>query len=91
MKPMKCFRFSVKTARSMPREQHIGPLSEDYARMEPMFFSEPPPFQQILTHMPELENPTETAPRSRAPDFSPSAAWPKLRIRLRRDTPRNRA
>ena len=44
------------TLRLMPSERIIGPLTADYAKMQPMFFSEPPPFEEILAHLPELEN-----------------------------------
>ena len=44
------------TLRLIPAEQIIGPLTRDYAEMQPMFFSSPPPFEQILGHLPELEN-----------------------------------
>jgi len=44
------------TLRLIPGERLIGPLTRDYAEMQPMFFSDPPPFERILTHLPELEN-----------------------------------
>jgi hypothetical protein len=44
------------TLRLMPGERIIGPLGRDYAEMRPMFFSEPPPFEEILAHLPELED-----------------------------------
>lgn len=43
------------TLRLMPGQQIIAPLREDYARMESMFFGEPPPFKDILACLPELE------------------------------------
>jgi len=44
------------TLRLMPSQQIIAPLREDYARMEPMFFGEPPPLEDILACLPELED-----------------------------------
>ena len=44
------------TLRLIPGEQFIGRLTRDYAKMQPMFFSPPPPFEKILAHLPELEN-----------------------------------
>jgi hypothetical protein len=43
------------TLRLTPGERIIGPLARDYAEMRPMFFSEPPPFEEILAYLPELE------------------------------------
>jgi len=43
------------TLRLMPGERLIGPLKRDYAGMRPMFFDEPPPFEQILEGLFELE------------------------------------
>jgi len=34
----------------------MGPLKQDYRDMQPMFFAEPPPFEQILARLPVLEN-----------------------------------
>ena len=42
--------------RLIPNKQIIGPLIRDYTTMQPMFFREPPPFEEILAHLPELEN-----------------------------------
>ncbi len=44
------------TLRLLPGERLIRPLTEDYARMQPMFFGEPPPFEEILAHLPGLED-----------------------------------
>lgn len=44
------------TFRLVPDEQIIGQLKQDYIAMQPMFFSEPPRFEQILAHLPKLEN-----------------------------------
>ena len=43
------------TLRLTPGQQIIRPLTEDYAKMKPMFFKEPPPFEEILARLPELE------------------------------------
>lgn len=42
--------------RLSPSERIKGPLKQDYGDMRPMFFSEPPRFEQILARLPELEN-----------------------------------
>ena len=42
--------------RLSPAKRNIGPLKRDYDDMRHMFFSEPPRFEQILAHLPELEN-----------------------------------
>ena len=44
------------TLRLMPNEQLSNLLAGDYEDMQPMFFSDPPPFQQILDLLPTLEN-----------------------------------
>ena len=43
------------TLRLMPADHNIGPLKEDYTRMQPMFFRKPPSFAGILEALPELE------------------------------------
>jgi hypothetical protein len=42
--------------RLSPPEWIGGQLKQDYRDMRPMFFREPPPFEDILAHLPELEN-----------------------------------
>ena len=43
------------TLRLTPGEQLADQLARDYDDMQPMFFSEPPPFREILGSLPELE------------------------------------
>ncbi len=43
------------TLRLMPGPQSIRPLREDYARMAPLFFGEPPRFEDILARLSQLE------------------------------------
>ncbi len=42
--------------RLSPAERILDSLKQDYHDMQPMFFREPPPFEEILAHLPELEN-----------------------------------
>ena len=42
--------------RLSPPDRRVGQLKRDYEDMRPMFFNDPPPFEQILDHLPELEN-----------------------------------
>jgi hypothetical protein len=42
--------------RLSPPEQIVGLLKQDYRDMRPMFFHEPPPFEEILAHLPTIEN-----------------------------------
>jgi len=44
------------TLRLIPPQRIVGLLTRDYAEMRPMFFREPPPLEQILAYLPELEN-----------------------------------
>jgi hypothetical protein len=44
------------TLRLTPSDHIVGRLKQDYLAMRPMFFSEPPPFEDILSLLPELEN-----------------------------------
>jgi hypothetical protein len=43
------------TLRLTPNERILGELRRDYLVMRPMFFGEPPPLEQILACLPELE------------------------------------
>ena len=43
------------TLRLTPAEQLVGGLRQDYLDMRPMFFRTPPPFEEILASLPELE------------------------------------
>jgi hypothetical protein len=44
------------TLRLTPCEQIVASLKKDYETMQPMFFGEVPPFEKILSRLPELEN-----------------------------------
>ncbi len=44
------------TLRLVPDKQIIDALTRDFGAMQPMFFREPPPFEQILARLSELEN-----------------------------------
>lgn len=39
----------------VPNERTVGDQAQDYLAMQPMFFGEPPQFEQILAPLPELE------------------------------------
>ncbi len=43
------------TLRLSPHEAIVSNLEKDYLAMRPMFFREPPSFEQILAKLPELE------------------------------------
>ena len=43
------------TLRLLPQQKHIAQLKADYNEMRPMFFSEPPNFDQILEELRSLE------------------------------------
>jgi len=45
-----------KVYQVIPPQRIVGLLTRDYAEMRPMFFREPPPLEQILAYLPELEN-----------------------------------
>ena len=47
----------------MPSEHIVGELRQDYLGMQPMFFSTPPSFQEILSSLPELEERINNAAR----------------------------
>ena len=43
------------TLRLTPAEQLVAELRQDYLAMRPMFFRTPPPFEEILASLPEME------------------------------------
>ncbi len=43
------------TLRLTPNDQIVGELRRDYLGMRPMFFRTPPPFEEILASLPEME------------------------------------
>jgi hypothetical protein len=44
------------TLRLTPSDHIVGTLKQDYIAMRPMFFSEPPSFEDILSLLPNLES-----------------------------------
>ncbi len=51
------------TLRLTPSDQIVGELRQDYLGMRPMFFRTPPPFEEILSSLPELEAQINNAAR----------------------------